>query len=308
MTLLLSVLVFLFTVFLVLGLGLVLFSRRQKVSERLTDIRKLAEEADTEEVLRLPFIQRLVIPALDSMGNVLGRLAPGEIRSKVENKILYAGTPWNITFAGVVASQVLLGGAFLAMALSLLRFMQVDISRIIFITLILVFIGFMLPIGIINSKGEIRQKAIKRAMPDTLDLLQVSVEAGLGFDMALKRVTQQMKGPLSEEIRRALDEIRMGGSRGTALRGIAKRTGVNELSSFISAVIQAEELGGNISNTLRAQADYMRQRRRQWAEEMAMKAPVKMVFPMLFFIFPALFVVILAPAVISIIRVFGTML
>ena len=308
MTFLLTVLVFLFTVFLVLGLGLVLFSRRQKVSERLTDIRKLAEEADTEEVLRLPFIQRLVIPALDSMGNALGRLAPGEIRSKVENKILYAGTPWNITFAGVVASQVLLGGAFLAMALSLLRFMQVDISRIIFITLILVFVGFMLPIGIINSKGEARQKAIKRAMPDTLDLLQVSVEAGLGFDMALKRVTQQMKGPLSEEIRRALDEIRMGGSRETALRGIAKRTGVNELSSFISAVIQAEELGGNISNTLRAQADYMRQKRRQWAEEMAMKAPVKMVFPMLFFIFPALFVVILAPAVISIIRVFGTML
>jgi tight adherence protein C len=308
MTFLLTVLVFLFTVFLVLGLGLVLFSRRQKVSERLTDIRKLAEEADTDVILRLPFIQRVVIPALDNLGNVLGRLAPGEIRSKVENKILYAGTPWNITFAGVVASQVLLGGAFLAMALSLLRFMQIDISRIIFITLILVFVGFMLPIGIINSKGEGRQKAIKRAMPDTLDLLQVSVEAGLGFDMALKRVTQQMKGPLSEEIRRALDEIRMGGSRGTALRGIAKRSGVNELSSFISAVIQAEELGGNISNTLRAQADYMRQRRRQWAEEMAMKAPVKMVFPMLFFIFPALFVVILAPAVISIIRVFGTML
>ena len=308
MTLILTIMVFLFTVFLVIGLGSFLFQRRQVVSQRLSDVRRMTEEADTEEILRLPFMQRVAVPALDNMGNALGKLAPGEIRSKVENKILYAGSPWNITFAGIIAAQVLLGGSFLVMSVFLLRFMQVDISRIILVTLIFVFIGFMLPIGIINSRGEARQKAIRRAMPDTLDLLQVSVEAGLGFDMALKRVTQQMKGPLSEEIRRALDEIRMGGSRVTALRGIARRTGVGDLSSFITAVVQAEELGGNISNTLRAQADYMRQKRRQWAEEMAMKAPVKMIFPMLFFIFPALFVVILAPAVIRIIQMFATML
>jgi tight adherence protein C len=153
-------------------------------------------------------------------------------------------------------------------------------------SLLVVLFGFFLPIGVISNRGAARQQLIQRALPDTLDLLQVSVEAGLGFDMALKKVTQQMKGPLSEEIRRALDEIRMGGMREESLRGISRRTGVRDLSSFISAVIQSEELGSNIANTLRAQADYMRQKRRQKAEEAAMKAPVKLVFPLVFFIFP----------------------
>jgi len=302
MTLLLTAMIFLLTVILVLALGSIMFYRRHQVSDRLSVIQKMTEEANTEEILRLPFMQRVIVPALSSMGHTLGKAAPVEIRTKMENKIQYAGTPGNITFAGLVALQVLLAGSLFVVSMLLFRFLQIEGIRMFFITLLLVLVGFFLPIGVISNRGEARQKAIQRALPDTLDLLQVSVEAGLGFDMALNKVTQQMKGPLSEEIRRALDEIRMGGMREEALRGIAKRTGVRDLSSFISAVIQSEELGSNIANTLKAQADYMRQKRRQKAEETAMKAPVKLVFPLVFFIFPALFVVILGPAVISIFR------
>jgi len=307
MTLLLTVMIFLLTVILVLALGSIMFYRRHQVSDRLSVIQKMTEEANTEEILRLPFMQRVIVPALSSMGHTLGKAAPVEIRTKMENKIQYAGTPGNITFAGLVALQVLLAGSLFVVSMLLFRFLQIEGIRMFFITLLLVLVGFFLPIGVISNRGEARQKAIQRALPDTLDLLQVSVEAGLGFDMALNKVTQQMKGPLSEEIRRALDEIRMGGMREEALRGIARRTGVRDLSSFISAVVQSEELGSNIANTLKAQADYMRQKRRQKAEEMAMKAPVKLVFPLVFFVFPALFVVILGPAVISIFRALASL-
>jgi tight adherence protein C len=287
--------------------GMLLTYRRVQVKDRLSGIREMNMETEAENMLRLPFMERVVVPMLSGMGNTLGNLAPREIRTKMEKRILYAGTPGNITFPLLVAVQMLLGGAFLVLSMQLLSFIQVEGFRLALITLLATLIGFFLPIGIINNQGEARQKAIERALPDMLDLLLVSVEAGLGFDMALKKVTQQMAGPLSEEIRQALDEMRMGSIREDALRGIARRTGVVDLSRFISSVIQAEQLGSNIAGTLRVQADYIRQKRRQRAEEAAMKAPVKLIFPLLFFIFPALFVVILGPAVIGIFRFFMTL-
>lgn len=308
MKLLLTVLSFLFIVIFVVALGTVITYRRNVVKRRLTDIRKMSAEADPEDLLRLPFMERVLIPALSGMGHFLGSLAPQEIRSRMEKKILYAGTPWNLNFQSLIALQALFGAGFLALAIMLIRVLRIEAGLAILMIILLTIVGMFLPAAVINSKGEARQKAIRRAMPDSLDLLLVSVEAGLGFDMALNKVTQQMPGPLSEEIRRALDEIRMGSTREAALRGIARRTGVSELSSFISAVIQSEELGSNIAGTLRVQSDYMRQRRRQLAEEMAQKAPVKLVFPLLFFIFPALFVVILGPAAIRIFQMFMTML
>jgi len=307
MTLLLMLLAFLSMLILVVVIGMLLTYRRVQVKDRLSGIREMNMETDAENMLRLPFMERVVVPMLSGMGNALGNLAPREIRTKMEKRILYAGTPGNITFPLLVAVQVLLGGAFLVLSMQLLSFIQVEGFRLALITLLATLIGFFLPIGIINNQGEARQKAIERALPDMLDLLLVSVEAGLGFDMALKKVTQQMAGPLSEEIRLALDEMRMGSIREDALRGIARRTGVVDLSRFISSVIQAEQLGSNIAGTLRVQADYIRQKRRQRAEEAAMKAPVKLIFPLLFFIFPALFVVILGPAVIGIFRFFMTL-
>ena len=297
---------FLFVFILVIALGLLFTYRRSQVVERLTKIRSMSEEADPEDMLRLPFAERVFVPALTGMGRTLGSLAPGEFRLRMEKRILYAGTPWNLNFYSILALQVLLGGAFLVFSLLLLGLAQVESGRMLLIVILMTAIGLFLPVGVINNLGETRQKKIRRALPDMLDLLLVSVEAGLGFDMALKKVTQQMPGPLSLEIKLALDEIRMGGTRETALRGIARRTGVSELSSFISAVIQSEQLGSNIAGTLRVQSDYMRQKRKQQAEEMAMKAPIKIIFPLIFFIFPALFVVILGPAVIRMIQMFPT--
>jgi hypothetical protein len=133
MTLILTVMVFLLSVILVLAIGSIIFYRRHQVSDRLSVIQRMTEEADVEEILNLPFMQRVIVPALSSMGHTLGNLAPLEIRTKMEQKILYAGTPGNLTFAGLVAVQVLLAGSFLMLAILLFRFMQVDAVRMFFI-------------------------------------------------------------------------------------------------------------------------------------------------------------------------------
>jgi len=299
-------LAFVTTVLLVVGVGSIFISKRTQVQDRLGTIKSMSIDAPPEDLLKLPFMQRVVVPGLSGLGHFFGKVAPWEIRQRVDNKIIYAGKPWNLNFFSLLALQLLLGGGGLFLSLFMLRFFQGEPGLMVLMVALVTLVGFFLPYGVISSKAESRQMAIRKSLPDVLDLLLVSVEAGLGFDMAMKKVTQQMPGPLSQEIKTALDEIRMGGNREAALRGIARRCGLSELSSFVSSVIQAEELGSNIASTLRVQAEFMRQRRRQRAEEMAMKAPVKLIFPLLFFIFPALFVVILGPAVINIIRILFT--
>jgi tight adherence protein C len=165
--------------------------------------------------------------------------------------------------------------------------------------------GFFIPYALLHSAAEKRQKLVQRAMPDLLDLLYISVEAGLGFDMALKKSAEKMPGPLSEEINKAIEDITKGRDRQDALRGIVKRTGVEDLNNFVTAVIQSELLGTNIAIMLKTQSTVMRQKRKQRAEETAMKIPIKMLFPLVFFLFPALFVVIMGPAVISVIENLG---
>ena len=305
MNILLVVLVFLFVSFVVVAAGSIIAQRRGQVKDRLSNIQKMTADADPEEMLRLPFLQRVIAPAWRGISHAVGNIAPREIRSRLEKRIMHAGTPWNLNFYSLVTLQLMGGGAFFLLAMLMLRVIDFTGVRMVLFVLFITFIGFYLPYGVVNSKADTRQHQIRRALPDALDLLLISVEAGLGFDMALKRVSTQMAGPLSEEFKKALDEVRMGSTREAALRGIAKRCGVNELNTFISAVIQSEQLGSNIANTLKVQADYMRQRRRQLAEEMAMKAPVKLVFPLIVFIFPSLFVVIMGPAVI---RIFQTLI
>ena len=166
-------------------------------------------------------------------------------------------------------------------------------------------IGYLLPEFWLGNKIKARQKAILKMIPDTLDLLTISVRAGLGFDAALAKVVEKLSGPLTDEFRRALAEVRGGKARREALRDMVPRTRVAPLSNFIGAIIQAEQLGVSISKVLQVQSEQLRIERRQRAEEQAARAPIKMLFPLVGCIFPSLFIVILGPAMIAIIKTMG---
>jgi tight adherence protein C len=166
--------------------------------------------------------------------------------------------------------------------------------------------GYLMPEFWLGGRIKKRQKVILRSIPDTLDLLTISVRAGLGFDAALAKVVEKLPGPLSDEFRRALAEVRVGKTRRDALRDMVPRTQVAPLSNFIGAIIQAEQLGVSISKVLQVQSEQLRIERRQRAEEMAAKAPIKMLFPLVGCIFPALFIVILGPAIIKIMGTLGS--
>ena len=307
MLLLVNILLFVTIALLVIAVYEVFLNPKKQVAARLQIIKEMEEKNADEDQLQKPFFERMIQPAYRNLGTALGNLTPREIRQSIEKKISYAGNPGNMNFNSVISLQALLAVLFVFLAGVVVRFAGLAGQRAVFLLILALLSGAMLPVSMLNSRAAKRQKEIQKDLPDTLDLLLVSVEAGLGFDMALKRVTEQTPGVLSKEITRALEEMRLGKTREEALRGIVKRTGVPDLSSFISAVIQSEQLGSNIANTLRIQAGSMRQKRRQRAEEAAMKAPIKMLFPLVFFIFPTLFVVLLGPAFIRIMQTFQGM-
>jgi tight adherence protein C len=165
-------------------------------------------------------------------------------------------------------------------------------------------LGFIAPSAYLNGRVQRRQSAVAQELPDALDLLSVSVEAGLGFDGAVQKLTEHMEGPLIEEFELALGEMRIGEGRQEALRKMAERSASPEMSSFVRAIIQADQLGISLGRILRIQAHDTRLKRQMLAEEKAMKAPIKMLFPTVLFIFPAMFIVILGPAFLNIAKVF----
>ena len=255
-----------------------------------------------EQELSESFLKRALIPGVNRFAGLAKRLTPDETRRRLEHKLALAGSPpgWD---ADKLASLKLIGG----ISAIVLSFMVVSSTELGFLKSLLVigifvFLGFFGVDGILAGRGQERQKQIRRAMPDTMDLLTISVEAGLGFDAALGQVRTHVPGPLSEEIGRMMHQMRIGISRADAFRSLADRTDVEELKSFVLAMIQAETYGVSISKVLRAQAKEQRTKRRQHAEEKAMKIPVKILFPLIFCILPALFVVIIGPGAIRIVQ------
>lgn len=299
-----TVVLFLFAVVLIIG-GILVARMRQPdmVGERLN---QYTERVMTLEELELqqPFHERVLIPATKSILATLGRYGPRQSAERLQLNLQMAGNPFGVTpvmFVGLrVVLAVGLGGIT-----GVLTFRTMDLPQALWYSGVAFALGYMLPVLLLGRQITARKKAITKALPDALDLLCISVEAGLAFDLALQRVADKWDDELSREFRRVLKDMRLGRSRREALKDLADRTGVDDVRTFTSAVIQADQLGVSMSKILRIQSDQMRVRRRQRAEELAQQAPIKMLFPMVFLIFPALFVVILGPAVPRMVSSFG---
>ena len=274
-----------------------LFQTRLRVERRLMAVTELRLERVPESdasPLQRPLSERLMSPLLQTVGMTLQSWAPQALRTALTKRVRAAGL--EIT-AEQFAGWYIVAGAVGACLFALLAWARAET------TLTVLTVGFIggfasagLPELLLRQRQTERQTRIVRALPDVLDLLTVSVNAGLGFDSALMKVTDKMQGPLPSELGQVLHEIKMGVARRDALKALADRTGVEELRAFVSTIIQADQLGVSISRVLRLQSESLRQRRRQRAEEMALKAPIKMLFPLVFFIFPTLFIVLLGPA------------
>ena len=288
-----------FVVLMGMALGLIGMARRRPVvdiDERLAHFAERPMSIEDQE-LAIPFSQRVLKPAIRRAALRLGQIMPAKNADQIRAKLAEAGNPSGlgpVEFMGlrVLLALALAGGSFLLFSIA-----GGDSTMLILLPTVLVVFGYMLPGIWLSRKAKNRKKEILRSLPDAIDLLTISVESGLGFDPALMRVAEKWDNALTREFARVLSELRIGKPKREALREMAARVNVDDLNTFISAIIQADQLGVAISQMLRIQSDAMRVRRRQRAEELAHKAPIKMLFPMVFLIFPALYVVILGPAV-----------
>jgi len=246
---------------------------------------------------------RVVGPLLERLAARARRLTPAGRIDALERRILLAGTSaWPLER---VLALKLLGGAGGA-GLGLLLVTSKGGALNVVLAVGMALLGFFLPDLLLYNQAEKRQVLLRRELPDTLDHLTVSVEAGLGFDAALARAAHAGKGPLAAELARTLQDVQAGMSRGQALRALLDRTDVAELKQFVHAVIQAESFGIPLAQVLRVQASELRVKRRQLAEERALKLPVKVLFPLVFCIFPTMFIVILGPAALRMIDTLGS--
>jgi len=277
---------------------------QHSVKSRLERIRN-ENAQDVDEVYSRSFSDRVIKPALDGIGRFLMRLAPAEKVAGLEKKIIMAGRPYGLSAKNWYGIQTVFTTVLPVLLLLLLMRAGADMPKAILAVAAVVAIGFLLPNLILNGKIRDRQKSILKTMPDVMDLLTVSVEAGLGFDAALSKVVEKMPGVLSDEFQVLLSEIKVGKARKDAMYQMADRIGVQDFRSFISAVVQADQLGVSLGRVLRIQSEQIRLNRRQRIQEKAMKAPIKMLIPMVIFIFPAIFIVLLGPTAINLMHMFA---
>jgi tight adherence protein C len=259
---------------------------------------RLASRAGRES-----FRERVLMPLVERLARWTLKLNPKTTVESVSARLLSAGLSRAVTPSGFLAGKagLGLGGAFIG---SLFGGAAMGGFGGIAFALMFGFVGFRVPDLVVAGRGKRRREEVRAQLPDALDLLAVSVEAGLGFDGAMGKITDHMDGALTEEFALALSEMRVGESRPDALRKMAERVPAPELAAFVRAIIQADQLGMSLGRILRVQAADSRLRRQAAAEERAMKAPIKMLFPTVLFIFPAMFLVILGPAFLNLAKVF----
>ena len=283
---------------LLITYGLAARPSEDAVQARLS---QLVVQARTVEEMELqqPFYERVIKPTIQRLARA-GRRQEGGMIARIDAKLERAGYPGGLRGADWVGVKILalIGFAVLFFLLALL----LTGSPIVGLLFVVVgaAIGYIAPEFWLGRKMKARSRAMILQLPDALDLLTISVEAGLGFDAALAKVVEKMEGPLVDEFRQALAEVRMGRARRDALRDVATRADAQPVSNFIGAIVQAEQLGVPIAKVLQIQSNQLRIERRQRAEEAAAKAPVKMLFPMVGCIFPTIFIVILGPAIVTV--------
>ncbi len=273
------------------------------IEERLVQFGNRVPSLEEVE-LQQPFRDRVLTPMIRGLAVRAGRFAPSQNTVRLRQQLLEAGAPKGLGPTEFTGLRFVIGGG-LGIFLFLLFFIAgTPTLLLVLVPMVVGLLGYLMPGIWLSRRIKQRKSEITRALPDAIDLLTISVEAGLGFDPALGRVVEKWDNALTRELGRMLSEIRMGSSRRDAMREVANRVNVDDLNTFISAVIQADQLGVSISQVLRVQSNQMRQRRRQRAEVQAHKAPLKMLFPMIFLIFPSIYIVILGPAIPHIVSAF----
>ena len=275
-------------------------SRQSTMESRIQSFRaRNLYNEDGEVDLEVPFLDRVLRPTLEGLSHAMSSVLPASMLADIQKTLMMAGDPmtlsaymifWAVTFFSLFGISVLV---FLTLPSSFL------LQGLMFVLMFSV-VGLILPRMWLSGKVKARQKMVVKALPDAMDLITTCVEAGLGLDAALARVAEKSGGPLAAELSKMLRDVAMGKLRKEAMIELEQRLGVEELTSFINSVIQAEQLGVGIAQVLRVQSDQMRTRRRQRAEKSAHEAPIKMMFPLVLFIFPAFLGVILGPAAIRI--------
>lgn len=286
-------------------IGLAGSSPVDPVQARLTQLGTMQAKNLEELELQQPFIERTLKPLANRLSARVSGMASSSFSDKTERRLAMAGNPGDLRVADWLGIKVIV--AIIGALLFFFLFFIVGLLGFppligILMSLIGGIFGYTIPEFWLGGRVKKRKKAILLMIPDALDLLTISVRAGLGFDAALSKVTEKLQGPLSDEFRRAMAEVRVGKARREALRDIVPRTEVTPLTNFIGAIVQAEQLGVSISKVLQVQSEQLRIERRQRAEEQAAQAPIKMLFPLVGCIFPSLFIVILGPAVILIVQ------
>lgn len=308
----LTIILLFFTILLVV-VGLYHSRPQTAMKRRLDSIVATETGKSLDEELSLPFLQRVLVPISERVASLFRNYMPAEATQRAQKRLIMANLESRLTTAQL-HGFCWLSGAGCTVLLFLLLLTTGTASgpedtlrsgKVLLYMLMGAAGGYILPQFILSRRIQKRQEAILQTMPYALDLLTITVEAGLGFDAALAYALRKMRGPLAEEFAKSLNEIRLGKPRLESLEDLGTRTGVEDLKIFITAVVHASRLGSSITTTLRVQADSLRTRRRQRAQEMAMKAPIKMTFPLVFLIFPALFAVVLGPGMLNINKIFG---
>jgi len=283
---------------LLIFLGLALPRPADQIQERLAEYG--ARPLSLEEIeLSEPFTERVLKPMIRDFIRLFARLAPQRNIQTIRHKLDLAGNPYYWTpldFLGIRGLVAIITGS---LTFLLLTAIKNPLPNRLLLCLATGILGFYLPLLWLNRRIKARQKEILRALPDALDLLTICVEAGLGFDAAMSKVAEKWDNELARAFARTIAEIRMGKTRREALRDMSTRMDVPEVTSFVAAVIQADQLGVSIAKVLRIQSEQMRIKRRQRAEEEAHKAPIKMLLPLAFLIFPAIWIVLMGPAILT---------